>query len=136
MDDPAPNPSAEQAQPGDLAPFSCPDCGGTLWETEPGGAVSYRCRVGHAFTMNSLAAHQFDTVERALWSGYRALEERSAISRRVARRLADRGHNSSAARFERQAEVSARQAAELKALLDSLEPAPDLAEEAAAQAAG
>jgi|tagenome__1003787_1003787.scaffolds.fasta_scaffold20953091_1 two-component system chemotaxis response regulator CheB len=125
-DDQAPNPSAEQAQRGEIAPFACPDCGGTLWETEEGGTASYRCRVGHAFTMNSLVARHVDTLERTLWSAYRALEERAAMSRRVARRLGDHGRLDSAKRFERQANMSSKQATELKALLDALEAAPDL----------
>jgi two-component system chemotaxis response regulator CheB len=132
----APEPSSEQAQPGDIAPFSCPACGGTLWETLTDGIANYRCRVGHAYTLNSLIAAHGDTVERALWTAYRALEEQSAMSRRVARRLADRGRLESADRFERQAEHSARQAEDLKRVLDALEPAPDAGAETQAQAAG
>jgi two-component system, chemotaxis family, protein-glutamate methylesterase/glutaminase len=124
--DQAPNPSAEDAQPGEIAPFACPDCGGTLWETEEGGTASYRCRVGHAFTMNSLVSRHVDSLERTLWSAYRALEERAAMSRRVARRLADHGRLEPAKRFERQANMSSNQASELKTLLDALEAAPDL----------
>jgi two-component system chemotaxis response regulator CheB len=124
LPDAAPAPSAEIAQPGAMVAFSCPDCGGTLWETEAGGTMSYRCRVGHAYTLNNLAARQTETVERALWSAYRALEERAAMSRRLARRLADRGREESAARFERQAEVAEDRAGELKAVLDSFEAVP------------
>jgi two-component system chemotaxis response regulator CheB len=125
MDDPAPQPHLEDAQEGKVAPFSCPDCGGTLWETEGGDAISYRCRVGHAFTMSTLLARHGEVVERSLWAAYRALEERSAMSRRVARRLEERGRLESGERFTRQADGSARQAAELKAVLDQLEAAPD-----------
>ncbi|MFL5928316.1 MAG: chemotaxis protein CheB [Gaiellaceae bacterium] len=128
--DQAPDPSAEQAQKGEIAPFACPDCGGTLWETEEAGTASYRCRVGHAFTMNSLVARHVDTLERTLWSAYRALEERAAMSRRVARRLADHGRLEAAKRFERQAKISSKQATELKTLLNALDPAPDLGLEA------
>lgn len=130
-DDPleaAPAPGAEDAQPGEIVSFSCPECGGTLWETESGGTVSYRCRVGHAYTLNNLVARHGDAIERALWTAYRALEERAAMSHRVARRLADRGRPDSSERFERQAEVSERHAAELKSILDGFEP---LAAEAA-----
>lgn len=134
--EPAPDPSREDAQPGDIAPFSCPACGGTLWETDTGRVVSFRCRVGHAYTLNSLVAGHSETVERAFWSAYRALEEQSAMSRRVARRLADRGRLKSADRFERQAEQAARHAADLKQVLDALEPAPDLGAETQAQATG
>jgi two-component system, chemotaxis family, protein-glutamate methylesterase/glutaminase len=124
--EPAPDPSLEDAQAGEVAPFSCPDCGGTLWETVTDGVPSYRCRVGHAFTANTLAARHSDTVERAFWTAYRALEEQAAMSRRLARRLADRGRHESAERFSRRAEVSARHARELKTLLDLLEPTPDV----------
>ncbi|HEU5362144.1 MAG TPA: chemotaxis protein CheB [Gaiellaceae bacterium] len=124
LPDAAPAPAAEIAQPGEMVSFSCPDCGGTLWETQAGGTASYRCRVGHAYTLNNLLARQGDSVERALWTAYRALEERSAMSRRVARRLAERGREESAARFERQAETAERNAAELKDVLDAFEAAP------------
>jgi two-component system chemotaxis response regulator CheB len=124
LPDAAPAPSAEIAQPGQMVAFSCPDCGGTLWETEAGGTTSYRCRVGHAFTLNNLVARQGESVERALWTAYRALEERSAMSRRIARRLAERGREESAERFERQAEVAERNASELKDVLGAFEAAP------------
>lgn len=120
----APAPSAEIAQPGAMVAFSCPDCGGTLWEMDAGGTASYRCRVGHAYTLENLLARQGETVERALWTAYRALEERSAMSRRVARRLADRGREESADRFGRQAEIAETRAAELKAVLDAFEAMP------------
>ncbi|HZU20353.1 MAG TPA: chemotaxis protein CheB [Gaiellaceae bacterium] len=129
--DPAPDASAEEAQPGEIAPFSCPDCGGTLWETTDGGVVSYRCRVGHAYTMNALVASHEDSLEKALWSAYRALEEKAAMSRRVARRLAERGRSLSAQRLQRQADGAARQAETLKAVLDELQPPPDLGASAA-----
>jgi two-component system, chemotaxis family, protein-glutamate methylesterase/glutaminase len=132
--DDAPAPSAEVAQQGEIAPFSCPECGGTLWERMEGATASYRCRVGHAYTMNSLVAKHVESVERTLWSAYRALEERSAMSRRVARRLTDRGRTESAARFERQADAAGLHADELKALLDSFDAAaPDIEIEAVAQ---
>jgi two-component system chemotaxis response regulator CheB len=134
--EPAPDPSSEQPQPGDIAPFSCPSCGGSLWETVTDGIANYRCRVGHAYTLNSLVAAHGDTVERAMWTAYRALEEQAAMSRRVGRRLAERGRVESAERFERQAEQSANQAAALKRVLDSLEPALDVAAAAQAQPAG
>jgi len=124
LPDAAPAPSAEIAQPGQMVAFSCPDCGGAIWEIREGDATRYRCRVGHAFTLNNLVARQGESVERALWTAYRALEERSAMSRRIARRLADRGREESAERFERQAEVAERNASELKGVLGAFEAAP------------
>jgi len=138
-DDPAgatPAPDAEIAQPGELMAFSCPECGGTLWETDAGGTSSYRCRVGHAYTLQNLLVRHGETVERALYTAYRALEERSAMSRRVARRLAERSRAESSARFERQAEIAARQAAELKQLLNAYQADLTSAADAETQRAG
>lgn len=132
-DDPtraAPAPSAEVAQPGEMVSFSCPECGGTLWEVEAGETASYRCRVGHAYTLHSLVERHGETAERALWAAYRALEERAAMSRRVSRRLADRGRIESSGRFERQAQVAENQARDLKRVLDEFETsAEETAEE-------
>ena len=125
VEDPAPAPAAEEAQPGDLAPFSCPDCGGTLWVTNHGEIETYRCRVGHAYSTNALVARHADTLERAMWTAYRALEEQAAMSRRVARRLTERDRSESAARFERQAAEAVRNADDLKTILDGLQAPPD-----------
>src|SRR5262245_28380544 len=35
--------------------FSCPDCGGVLWELERDDILRFRCRVGHAYTARALA---------------------------------------------------------------------------------
>src|SRR5436190_21569072 len=44
----------EQGAPGDPAPFACPACGGTLWESPDESMLRFRCRVGHAFGAESL----------------------------------------------------------------------------------
>jgi two-component system chemotaxis response regulator CheB len=73
--------------PGELAPFSCPDCGGVLTEVDDEAVIRFRCRVGHAYTADVLLESQEDTVEQALYTALRALEERADLSRRFARRL-------------------------------------------------
>jgi two-component system chemotaxis response regulator CheB len=65
--------------------FTCPDCNGALWELQDGKLLRYRCRVGHAFSQQSMLEAQSDTVERALWEAVRTLEESAAMSRRIAR---------------------------------------------------
>jgi two-component system chemotaxis response regulator CheB len=77
--------------------------------------------VGHAYTVNSLVARHGETIEHSLWVAYRALEERAAMSRRVSRRLADRGRVESSARFERQAQVAELHADRLKRVIDEFE---------------
>src|SRR5262249_30099019 len=34
--------------------FTCPECGGTLWEIAEGGMSRFRCHVGHSFGSESL----------------------------------------------------------------------------------
>jgi two-component system, chemotaxis family, protein-glutamate methylesterase/glutaminase len=66
--------------------YTCPDCNGTLWELQDGRLLRYRCRVGHAYSAESVIEASADSVERALWSAVRALEESGSLSRRVAER--------------------------------------------------
>lgn len=65
------------------SPFACPDCSGVLWELKEGEMVRFRCRVGHGFTMATLAEEQEDGVEDALWAAMRALEEKAALTTRM-----------------------------------------------------
>jgi len=70
--------------------FSCPECDGPLWEVDEGELVRYRCRVGHAYSEDSLIIEQGSAVEAALWSALEALEERADFLNRVAARHGDR----------------------------------------------
>jgi two-component system, chemotaxis family, protein-glutamate methylesterase/glutaminase len=97
--------------------FSCPECHGTLWEIEDGGFSRYRCRVGHGFSADSLLVTQRSDVETALWTAYRALEERAALCRRLADRAKLRHADITSQHFRADAAEVARQAAVLRALL-------------------
>ncbi len=66
--------------------FTCPDCNGTLWELQDGELLRYRCRVGHAYSAESMIEAENESVERALWAAVRTLEETAQLSRRIARR--------------------------------------------------
>jgi two-component system chemotaxis response regulator CheB len=83
-----------------------------LWEIVDGEAVRFRCRVGHGYGPESLLAEQGKGVEAALWAAARALEERAALSRRLATRARQRRHLHTAVSFDRRA-AQAEQRAEL-----------------------
>lgn len=61
--------------------YTCPDCNGSLMSV---GTKSYRCRVGHAWTDDSLLLARDKEAESALWIAVRSLEEKARLSRRLA----------------------------------------------------
>ncbi len=92
----------ENRTEGQPSGFSCPDCHGVLWEISEGELTRYRCRVGHAYSPQSLLASQSDNLEEALWTALRALEESAAMAERLQARAAERGHTLSAQQFGNQ----------------------------------
>jgi two-component system, chemotaxis family, protein-glutamate methylesterase/glutaminase len=71
---------------GSLSPLTCPDCGGSLWESTEDGVVQYRCHVGHGFTADSLRDGIEEKLEDTLWSAVRALEEAIELRKRMLHR--------------------------------------------------
>lgn len=94
--------------PGSLSGQTCPECHGALWQLQDGKLLRFRCRVGHAYSGDSLLAAQSGALDTALWTALRALEETAELRRRLARRIQERGHATVAARFERQADEAQR----------------------------
>jgi two-component system chemotaxis response regulator CheB len=118
------DPAALQSddRPGQLSGFSCPECNGVLWELRDGELLRFRCRVGHAYSANSLVEAQSEALEAALWAALRALEEQAALAHRLMIRSRDRGHDLAAARFEQQVRDSEERAALIRDVLLRKEP--------------
>jgi two-component system, chemotaxis family, protein-glutamate methylesterase/glutaminase len=102
----------EGEHPGKPSGFSCPDCSGVLWEIQDGELRRFRCRVGHAWSPESLLTQLSEGLEAALWIALRSLEERAALARKLAAPARRRGHTITASRFEEQA-AEAQNAARL-----------------------
>jgi two-component system chemotaxis response regulator CheB len=98
---------ATDDRPGQPSPYSCPDCGGVMWEIEEGQYARYRCRVGHAYNPEAMLGAQEFLLEEALWSAAKTLEETARLSHRLAANERSRGHEWLAERFE-QKETDAR----------------------------
>jgi two-component system chemotaxis response regulator CheB len=82
--------------------FTCPDCGGTLWELDDEAVLRFRCRTGHAYNAQSMLASQQTTLEGALWASVRALHERRDLLRRLMRRSRSDRENATIRRLQRQ----------------------------------
>jgi two-component system chemotaxis response regulator CheB len=106
-----------KTQAGIPSTMSCPECSGVLWEHRTGNLLAFRCRVGHAFTEDALLAIQAEQLEAALWTALRALEEHSALSRRLATRASNRGHPHSASTFTEHAMDAEHHASTIRSVL-------------------
>jgi two-component system chemotaxis response regulator CheB len=64
---------------GEPTPLSCPECGGPLWQRDSGNLVSYRCRVGHAYSGHSLLLAADETLESTIWAAIRLFDQRANV---------------------------------------------------------
>jgi two-component system chemotaxis response regulator CheB len=97
--------------------LTCPSCSGSLWEIEHNGILQFRCRVGHVYSSDAMLSEQAEAVDRALWAGLRALEERAALEERMAAIGEERGQPLAAARFREKALRTKSHAATLRGVV-------------------
>jgi two-component system chemotaxis response regulator CheB len=102
--------------PGTPSAFSCPACGGVLWEVDD-GMHRFRCRVGHAYTDDSALTEDGQELDKALWAAFRALHEHADLATRSARRSRERGSRTVANRLESQAREALDQAELIRTIL-------------------
>lgn len=102
--------------------LTCPECGGAIYIDTPNGVTQLTCHTGHAYSTESFAAEQHRSLEAALWSAVRHLDERAALLGRLALQL---GSGGSAQRFESAAGEARAQADVIRDLIarQGLEPA-------------
>lgn len=126
-DHPDPDHARELDESGKRALFSCPECGGALWEIENRDLVVFRCHVGHAFNPEAFRQAQAETTERALWRAARLLQENVLLNRRLARRAAAAGSKDVAQRFEDRAREAEAHETTLRGLLHAVPSLHDAA---------
>jgi two-component system chemotaxis response regulator CheB len=110
-------PAVGEPHPGTPSQWPCPDCNGVLWEVDDPDVLRFRCRVGHAWSGDSLLDEQRQVVENALWMALRSMEDRAELSRALAERAQTRGRVVSAERFRENANQLTSSAEVLRRLL-------------------
>jgi two-component system chemotaxis response regulator CheB len=98
------------------SPYSCPDCGGVLFERGQGTA-QFLCRVGHRFSPDALEGAQEGIIEDALWVALRALEDQASLALRIRDRSAARGDRWMESRFEDRRTSARRRANDIRTVL-------------------
>jgi two-component system, chemotaxis family, protein-glutamate methylesterase/glutaminase len=96
--------------------YSCPDCGGGLWEIGSNENRGYRCHVGHAFTEEGLLGAMEGSTETALWTALRIIEERRNLLMNIAAKEESNGNKNNASRYT-------KRVAELETQIDQLKRA-------------
>jgi len=102
---------------GEVVSVICPDCGGPLRELHDEKLRRYRCRLGHAFTAESLLEGQSETIEYALWAAVRTMEDRVHILRTLANGRREHNQSKIAASYETQAQELQRHAQQIRKML-------------------
>ena len=88
-----------------LTVYTCPECGGSLWQTNAGTLVRFRCHTGHVMSGATLFTEQAENIEKSLWYAARSLRDKSRLARQLARDARGRGSAFTAERFEEKAQV-------------------------------
>jgi two-component system chemotaxis response regulator CheB len=103
---------------GDGTRFTCPDCGGVLFERHEGALERFQCSVGHVFSIESLSSAQAEALEGALWAAVRSLEDRAALLARLAGRARGAENVRSAGMFERRSEEALERARTIREAIE------------------
>jgi two-component system chemotaxis response regulator CheB len=102
--------------------FTCPECGGALWELENGSLLRYRCHIGHGYTADNLMVSKTDKLEDALSSALRALEEVAGFRRRMAERARRGGWYTLARSYIEMAQTAEARAGLIRSVLTGDRP--------------
>ncbi len=93
-------------QLGNRSPYSCPDCGGSLFEMTHDQLGRFRCHAGHSYSAEILFRHQAEKLEETLWVALRMLEERRYMLQQLANREEKQGRTKLSSRHsERSQEI-------------------------------
>lgn len=99
--------------------YSCPECGGVMWQLEEDSITRFQCHVGHAYSLQSLIVEQAEELEQALWYALRSLVDKASLARQMIDRHRGTAPAALLSRYQEQADTAQRHADSLKKLIES-----------------
>lgn len=110
---------------GERSAYSCPDCGGALWEIKEGDITRFRCHTGHVYTADELLERKRKELEDSFWVALRVLEERRNLLNKMAEEERGKGWVKSSGNKEKRAEELEKHISRLKEVLFTSTEDPD-----------
>ena len=104
---------------GMLTVYTCPECGGSLWQVNAGSLVRFRCHTGHVLSGPTLFAEQSENIEKSLWYAFRSLRDKARLARQLAHDARERGAALTAERFEAKAGIDDGHASALERMIEA-----------------
>jgi len=102
---------------GERSAYSCPECGGALWEIKNGDVTRFRCHTGHMFSAEELQEAKRKELENTFWVALRILEERRNLLNKMAEEERSKGWVKSSGNKQRRAEELETHIKRLKEIL-------------------
>jgi two-component system chemotaxis response regulator CheB len=93
---------------GQLSVYTCPECGGSMWQVDEQALTRFRCHTGHVFYGEALLEEQTVALEAALWTAVRTFREKTILAEQLAAAERRAGRTETAARFDDEARVARR----------------------------
>jgi two-component system chemotaxis response regulator CheB len=109
---------------GRVSVYTCPECGGALWQVDESQLVQFRCHVGHVYNGETLLEDQAGALEAALWTAVRTFKERYLLAHQLAEQEKRRGDAAAAAIYQKQAEQAERYGEAIQQYILSSPPPP------------
>jgi len=109
----------ELTQLGTHSRYTCPDCGGGLYQVNNEPLLRYRCHTGHVYTADTLLQRQNEELEQSVWVSIRMLEERRNLLLQMAAKSTGKADSYKQAQHDRANEINLH-IDRLKGLLMSL----------------
>jgi two-component system, chemotaxis family, protein-glutamate methylesterase/glutaminase len=104
---------------GEPSTYTCPECGGTIWQLEQGNVVRFQCHTGHAYSLQSMLVGQTEELEQALWSAIRMLSEKASLARQAVSRFKGEVSEQIIQRYQEQADAAQHSAGLIRGLIET-----------------